>query len=911
MKRICQPNLLFLWFVFIIALGIAPLTGSARAETKKTETSATTIKSVQIDSAVAEPVLVIVASQAVTYTSYKSSSPARLVIDFSHALPDDTLSSLAINQGPVSAVTLKRFDTEAGVLTRMEIFLSQDLEPVILPVPDRSGELRVTFPGYIPAVVKPREGDVKPSPEIKADTVLKEQATTTDTAPKVPIAEPLLVKDVKVTDKAVHVICNTQVSDYKLFRLNKPERLVIDLPGAKTTMLEKLLQLNVAGISTVRVGAYVDKVRLVFDAINGSLNDPAVEKVADGLKLIFTEVASSSKAVAAAPVEQKASEAPQAEAPQKVVEAPVVKSPAVVPVAPAPQPEKTAKQARPVLASVDSIDFQVLDGISRIAIKGVGLALATEEPVKSAKQISLKINKAVIAKKLQRALETKEFVTPVLKITPIQIADKKQNAVLIKVALKQQASFALLKEEGVVYLEIKHPADLLQKKQAPLDQLSVEAGAQKASEIVRQPSVDPVVTVFSGENSQTAKHQYSGRKVTLEFADAEVRKIFQLLSEVSNKNFVLGDEVTGNISLKLVNVPWDHALDVILDTKGLDKREEGSIVLIRGKGKFKSQMDEEIEIKKAQQKSEPLTTEVFDVNYASLTDIVTQFNAVKTDRGIINKDDRTNKIIVKDIKSVLGDMRSLLKALDLPERQVIIEARIVEAQTSFTRSLGVNWGMHYRDGSAGLLGINSLDTTFGGITSAPATSGVATTAGGAAGISFGTLASNVKLDLRMSAAVTAGMLKIVSTPRIATLNNKQAKISQGVEVPYQTIDDKGNPKTEFKKVDLLLEVTPNINPNGTVNLKINAKNNNLAPGSTTATGVAIATKEASTEMLLKDGETTVIGGIFVDSETDSEDGVPILNELPFIGGLFKSSDKKKSRNELLIFITPRIMSLNN
>lgn len=904
MKRICQSNLLFLCFVFIIALGVASLPGGVLAETKKTETSVTTIKSVQMDSTLAEPVLVIVASQAVTYTSYKSSSPARLVIDFSHALPDDGLSGPAINQGPVSAVTLKRFDTEAGVLTRMEIFLSQDLEPVIIPVADRVGELRVTFPGYTP-VVKPREGDPKQTSEIKVAPAPKDQASTTpEGIAKTSVIEHLLVKDVKVTDKEVHIVCNTQVPDYKLFRLNKPERLVIDLPGAKTTMLEKLLQLNVAGISTVRIGAYVDKVRLVFDAINGSLNDPAVEKTADGLKLIFTEVASDSKAVA--PVVQKVSEPSQAEMPQKVVDAPVVKSPVAVPVAPAPQVEKAVKQVRPVIASVESIDFQVIDGVSRIAIKGVGLS--ADDPVKSAKQISLKINKAVIAKKLQRVLETKEFVTPVLKITPIQIADKKQSAVLIKVALKQTASFALLKEAGVIYLDIKHPAEFLQKKTA-LDQLSSEAGGQKASEAVKQPPVDPVVTAFSGETSPAAKHHYSGRKVTLEFADAEVRKIFQLLSEVSNKNFVLGDEVTGNISLKLVNVPWDHALDVILDTKGLDKREEGSIVLIRGKGKFKSQMDEEIEIKKAQQKAEPLTTEVFDVNYSSLADIVTQFNAVKTDRGIITKDERTNKIIVKDIKSVLGDMRSLLKALDLPERQVIIEARIVEAQTSFTRSLGVNWGMHYRDGSAGVLGINSLDTTFGGITSSPTTSGVAATAGGAAGISFGTLASNVKLDLRMSAAVTAGMLKIVSTPRIATLNNKQAKISQGYEVPYQTIDDKGNPKIEFKKVDLLLEATPNINPNGTVNLKINAKNNNIVPGSTVATGVAITTKEASTEMLLKDGDTTVIGGIFVDTENDTEDGVPFLNELPFIGGLFKSSDKKKSRNELLIFITPRIMSI--
>jgi type IV pilus assembly protein PilQ len=407
------------------------------------------------------------------------------------------------------------------------------------------------------------------------------------------------------------------------------------------------------------------------------------------------------------------------------------------------------------------------------------------------------------------------------------------------------------------------------------------------------------------QNGAGAKRMYTGRKVTLEFADAEVRKIFQLLSEVSNKNFVLGDEVTGNISLKLVNVPWDQALDIILDTKGLDKREEGNIVLIRGKGKFKSLMDEEVENRKAALKGEPLETAMFDVNYADLGSIVTQFTALKTDRGMISQDQRTNKIIVKDVKAAIEDMRTILKSLDIQEKQVMIEARIVEASSTFTQTLGINWGIHYRDGSASIAGINAFDTSFGGLASnaAPA-SGVSGNPGATAGISFGTLSSNIKLDMRLNAAVSAGLVRIVSTPRVATLNHKSAKITQGQQIPY-TSSTSDKVETKFVEAALALEVTPHINPNGTIIMKIDAKND--SPGST-GSPPPINKKQATTEMMLRDGETTVIGGIYVERESGGEEGVPFLKDVPWLGNLFKSTDTKRSKDELLIFITPRIIT---
>jgi type IV pilus assembly protein PilQ len=399
------------------------------------------------------------------------------------------------------------------------------------------------------------------------------------------------------------------------------------------------------------------------------------------------------------------------------------------------------------------------------------------------------------------------------------------------------------------------------------------------------------------------KKAYTGRKVTLEFSDAEVRKIFQLIAEVSNLNFLIADDVSGTISIKLVNVPWDQALDVILESKNLEMRREGNIVQIKPKGKFISQEQENIEARKKRESGAELETVVWDVNYATLGEIKSQLEILKSanQKANISVDTRSNKIIIRDIKEKIPEYRKLLEQLDTPEKQVMIEARIVEASSNFTRDLGVQWGTHFRDGSADFAGINAMDSTFGGVVSSvlPTT----TTGGAALGMSFGKLTSNVQLDMKLSAAATIGQVKIISTPKVVTLNNKAAKISQGQSIPYQTTSAEGT-KTEFIEAALTLEVTPHITADGNVSMKIKASNN--SPG--TGTPPPINKKEATTELVVKNGETTVIGGIYVDNDIDSYTGVPFLMDIPLLGWLFKSNTKSKNKTELLIFITPKIIS---
>lgn len=862
------------------------------ADSTQTGSAPTVIQSVleQGDGATAE--LVVVTSVPATYTSYKTSSPHRLVVDFSQAIPAESLSNLNFTKGAVKNVTLRRFDTDAGVLTRMEIFLSQDIEPVITPSTGKAGELRISFPGYKPVAVETSAKEEPPKVEMSPKSTQAEPALTTEQqkaeSPKEAItAAPNIsnvpvISDVLARGDIIEIRSSNPIGEYKSFRLNKPERVVVDLLNAKVSMANKLVQLNVSGVSTARVGSYSDKVRVVFDSINGDLPEATFNKTDAGLAVQFGAL------------DNKKSEETPAQAPQSA------KLP-VQPVISAKPPVESADSTLKAATQIAAIDFQVVDDVSRVTIKLNG-STVVDPPVKSSGVISFKLKNVQLPRNLQRSLDVHEFTSPILRVTPVQIKTKGGTEVQVRVALKSNASFGLRQEADLVHLDVKHPENMPR----PAERSSAQS-TQKASPATAQASVQvgQIEKMNEQSTSGSSKFKYSGRKVTLEFADAEVRKIFQLLSEVSNKNFVLGDEVTGTISLKLVNVPWDQALDIILDTKGLDKREDGTIILIRGKGKFKSLLDEELEIRKSTLKSEPLQTVMFDVNYADLTSIVAQFGSIKTERGTIIQDQRTNKIIIKDVKSAIDDMRKMLTSLDVPEKQVMIEARIVEASSTFTQSLGINWGIHYRDGSAAIAGINSMDTNFGGLAStAPTSSGVSGNPGAAAGISFGTLSSNIKLDLRLNAAVSAGLIRIVSTPRVATLNHKSAKITQGQQIPY-TSSTSDKVETKFVEAALALEVTPHINPNGTVVMKIDAKND--SPGSS-GSPPPINKKQATTEMMLRDGETTVIGGIYVESDTNNDDGVPYLKDVPWLGGLFKSNDVKRSRNELLIFITPRIIS---
>lgn len=880
------------------------------------------IESISVVGDNASSELSIKLSTSAAYTSYKTASPLRLIIDFSQVTHGAISTPVVLNKGNFKAVNVTRFDTDAGVLTRVEIGLEKDGEAIIAAQPSDSSELRVSFP-ELSAAKKPVDTNVTPD----KSPVVAENASELPSAGNTSFKS---LTAITASNKQVVLAIDGMIPEYKTFRLNKPERFVIDLFNVKNGLSSRLIAINTAGIASARVGLYPDKVRVVFDSITGTFPEVTAKKSDKGVVINVEEVSRSEENVNTRLNEplKNGSQIDKKPAEAKNVEVRSIQPDKQVVVEKQPSISKTASDVKQPssnnvqnltdnknlkvsgFSEIEMIDFQVVENISRVSIRING-DVKVSPPVKSSGYTTLTIKNSILPKKLQRSLETRSFVSPVLRVTPLLIKSKKGTDTKIRIATRISTPFEFRQEGDMIYVEFKHPENMV------TDKLVIEATTPKTkpdSQMKMPVKEDDVTSEISPVNELSGKtndssRSYRGRKVTLEFADAEVRKIFQLLAEVSNKNFVLGDEVSGAISLKLVNVPWDQALDIILDTKGLDKREDGNIILIKGKGRFKSQAEEDLDLQRTKAKSVELKTETFTVNYAQITDITAQFEKIKTpDRGQISSDTRTNKVIVKDTPQAISEMRKLLAQLDISERQVLIEARIVVASSDFAQKLGVQWGTHFRDASASFMRLNSVDSSFGGLVSAPPTSGFGSAAGMTTGMSFGTLASNVQLDMRLSALASMENAKVMASPRITTLNNQQAKIKQGAKTYIQSTDSNGKTTSIEANANLELTVTPHINQNGTVSLKVLAKDDSFGTPPPGATTVSINTREADSNMLLRNGETAVIGGIFREADSSSDTGVPYLMDIPFLGNLFKSRSVTKVRQELLIFITPRILT---
>ena len=435
---------------------------------------------------------------------------------------------------------------------------------------------------------------------------------------------------------------------------------------------------------------------------------------------------------------------------------------------------------------------------------------------------------------------------------------------------------------------------------------------------------------------------YNGEKLSLNFQNIEVRSLLQVIADFTNFNVVTSDTVSGAVTLRLKDVPWDQALDIILQAKGLGMRKSGNVLWIAPKDEIAAREKQELESKASVESLETLRTQGFQMNYAKAADIAGQITSggaggsagqgssarILSPRGSVIAEPRTNQLFVTDIPSKLEQVQQLISKLDIPVRQVLIEARIVEADDRFGRSLGVRLGgsdlRGVRGGEAGYPVSGPNRVTFGGsynaVSSTTAesentldtvnTSFVNLPSSGAGGflpaafaVSLFSSAANRFLNLEISALEADGRGKIVSSPRVVTADQVKALIEQGTEFPYQTATSSGATAVSFRKANLKLEVTPQITPEGSIILDVDI--NKDSRGETTAAGIAINTKHVQTQVLVENGGTVVIGGIFTDEESEDVAKVPLLGDIPIVGNLFKNKNKSTRKQELLIFITPR------
>ena len=441
------------------------------------------------------------------------------------------------------------------------------------------------------------------------------------------------------------------------------------------------------------------------------------------------------------------------------------------------------------------------------------------------------------------------------------------------------------------------------------------------------------------------KPRYTGQRLSLNFQNIPVRAVLQLLADASGKNIVVSGSVNGSVTLRLHNVPWDQALHLILQIKGLGEEKQGNVILVAPQAELADREKAQLAAQRAVQQLVPLRSEYLQINYAKAADLAalikSQGNSLLSKRGTVAVDKRTNTLLLQDTPQRLAQINRLVKRLDVPVRQVLIEARIVLVNNDFERKLGTQLGLtHWTNIGSNGIGVTTgtsagegtmissaigningganpgyqLDSAIGSSTNAANRYNINLPVSNPAGsIAFGILTGNYLLDLELSAAQAQTQAKIVSSPKVITADQKQATIMQGIEIPYQQSASSGATSISFKKAVLELKVTPQITPDNHIILNLHVRDDQVGQTFVSSGGVdvpAIDTRRITTQVLVDDGQTVVLGGILQTTSSNVATKVPWLGDIPILGHLFKNTDRTNNKDELLVFITPKIIQRN-
>ncbi|MGB4361502.1 MAG: type IV pilus secretin PilQ [Rhodoferax sp.] len=559
---------------------------------------------------------------------------------------------------------------------------------------------------------------------------------------------------------------------------------------------------------------------------------------------------------------------------------------AVASSSPAPASQLFAEtQARGVLPLRD-LDFRRGDGGSGRVVVSLPNSQVGVDIRQQGQLLVVDFMKTSLPEGLRRRLDVNDFGTPVKTITTTQAGDR------VRMVIEPQGLWA-------------HSAYQTDEQFV----IEIKPVKEDSSKLAQGPG-------------------YGGEKLSLNFQSIDVRSLLQVIADFTNFNVITSDSVTGTVTLRLQDVPWDQALDIILQSKGLGMRKTGNVLWIAPKDEINAKEKLDLESAAALQNLEPLRTQSFQMNYTKAAEVAAQLTAtgggtgagasssrLLSARGSVISESRTNQLFVTDIPSKLEQVQQLIAKLDIPVRQVLIEARIVEASDTFGKSLGVKLGGSAgsqpatRVGSGGV-SVGSTYVDSGGTTTGSFVNLPAIGQGGyePATFALSIFSSNLNrfLNLELSALEADGKGRVVSSPRVVTADQIKALIEQGTELPYQVASSSGATSIAFRKANLKLEVTPQITPEGNIILSLDINKDTV--GQSTAAGFAINTKHIQTQVLVENGGTVVIGGIFEMTESDSETKVPLLGDLPGVGNLFKNRSKVSNKQEMLVFITPKVLA---
>ncbi|MDQ7786492.1 MAG: type IV pilus secretin PilQ [Thermodesulfovibrionales bacterium] len=685
------------------------------------------------------------------------------------------------------------------------------------------------------------------------------------------IQEPAVITGISVQDNMVTITANKPFI-YTMYKPGDPYKIVLDMPDVSLGAFNAKIVSQKPGITEI-MPSQIESPSLLarFEMLlqtPGSIDQDYNNNV---LTIKIRQ------------------DAVKREEPLPVVQVKKMEEPATMPAMRGPLPKAT---------EINEISFEPsVEGV-KVLIKGNGSMLPNVFPLED--RLVIDIPDVTL-----NALIPLSVVSPVKGMR----AGKHDEKVRLVLDLKEKTNFDVASIGDSIVISLKRdenePAGL-----ASLETVSEETSPASTDAIQRHEKLT---------GTKCGSYLAGKETVNFDFQDQDIVPILRLFADISGCNLFIHPDVKGKATMKFRDVPWDQALDTILKTFSLDKDIQGNIIRIAPNTVFARESDEKTKVQEAGMRAEPLETRVFSVSYAEVGLVETAVRNAKilSPRGSLNLDKRTSTMLVKDIASVFPEIENLLATLDKPTPQVLVEARIVEVNTDNTQELGIQWGINAvsANGLAALGGLSGVPNVLTG----PVTGGhymvdlPSKSAGplSGSGITFGVLdpSRTIGLDMQLSAIETLGKLKVVSNPKILTVDNGKAMIKQGKSIPVRKLTTEGTVSTEYKDVTLDLIVTPHITPDKSISMVIEIKKEELDPTVPSVEGVpGTDKKEASTNVIIKDGETIVIGGLYKIATNDAETGVPGLMNIPVLGWLFKSKREQTSTNELLIFVTPRIIT---
>jgi type IV pilus assembly protein PilQ len=967
-----------------------------------------TISSVQVQTDDGVTRVVLAGAKDVMYTAFLAEDPHRLILDLPNVLFDGVETPIRVDDGIVTDVVLGSFG-DAGLpssVARVSIGLSATSEYEVVP---QAEQLVVTLTSGVPAAASeaPQAGSMQmataqgltpeqampqaPMRDADGHSATSESEAAAPETPEADAADQAdpgdsaahagaddsadtanaseettakasRIVDVKASGDNVEVRSEGPIDNVDSFVLENPDRIVIDLWGAKNGVSSASQPVQQGSVERIRVGEHPDKVRVVLDlrvpvethVVAPTSNGVRVEIEAASTTVESDSTVAQDDTVPAAPAEESFENEPATIEVRDSEAVEVRESESIEMREPAAAASDTSEMADNEMAEsetdsarepgapveVESVHFESMPEVDRVVVTLTGKTEANlVQP--DAATVIVDLPGVMITPNNERRVDTREFSGPVEVFSAFRSPEIPGKNLRVVMRRRGNTTPRLDWDGPQLRIEVPRPhsasapetamtATVPSSEPAAAQPTDGAAGyaASPGSEIVPAAlpaakdelyggPADPASIDVLEEGGFSGDKVYRGRRISLDFKDADIGNILRLIAEVSDLNIIAGEEVAGNVTIRMVDVPWDQALDVVLLTKGLGFLRIGNILRIAPIDVLQREEEARLKERRAKEKLEDLVVKLQPVNYANVGEVAGLVKRLLSPRGTVNVDGRTSTLIIKDIPTVIQEATALVKAIDTATPQVLIEAKIVEASLDFSRSLGARWGigfnslgsqggaqdLHLGDGSNSVVpgsGVGGLQqSNF--VVANPISAAIGTLTLGLLGLD-----DHLQLDLQIQAAENKNKGKVISSPRVVTLDNREAVIQQGVAIAF-TAEDGDSINTSFVDAVLELRVRPHITADKSIIMDIKVSRN--APQLSDASGavVGIAKNETKTEALVRDGQTMVLGGIYTVDKGRGRTKMPFLADIPVLGVAFRNSTHTDIRRELLVFVTPRIV----